>query len=120
MFRQSAYSRAMSADLGEIERRLRSLEKQLERLGGRASATAVQTADRVSDAVVSALSDLSDRFRGSGRSIGDEAAKLGNEAAKLGNRAVRRLADEVEHRPLVTLAVAAGVGLLIGLAMQRR
>ena len=35
MFSQSGYSRAMSADLAEIERRLRALEKRLERAGSR-------------------------------------------------------------------------------------
>jgi ElaB/YqjD/DUF883 family membrane-anchored ribosome-binding protein len=119
MFRQSSYSRAISADLSEIERRLRSLEKQLERVGGRTSATAVQAADRVGDAVASALSEIGERFRGGTRSVGGEAIKLSNEAAKLGNDALRRLADEVEHRPLVTLAVAAGVGFLVGLAAHR-
>jgi len=29
------------------------------------------------------------------------------------------LTTEVEHRPLVTLAVAAGIGLLVGLAGRR-
>jgi hypothetical protein len=37
------------------------------------------------------------------------------EAAKLGNDALRRLSNEVEHRPLVTLAVAVGVGILVGI-----
>jgi hypothetical protein len=73
MFRQSGYSRAISADLTEIERRLRSLEKQLERVGGRTSASAVQAADRVGDAVASALSEIGDRFRGGTRSVGGEA-----------------------------------------------
>ncbi|HMF26015.1 MAG TPA: hypothetical protein VKG24_28370, partial [Pseudolabrys sp.] len=40
------------------------------------------------------------------------------EAAKLGNDALRRLSNEVEHRPLVTLAVAVGVGILVGLASR--
>jgi hypothetical protein len=31
---------------------------------------------------------------------------------------VRRLSNEVEHRPLVTVAVAVGVGILVGLASR--
>jgi ElaB/YqjD/DUF883 family membrane-anchored ribosome-binding protein len=127
MFRRSGYSRAISTDIGEIERRLRSLEHQLERVGSRTSASASQAADRVGDAIAAALSGVAERFRGGASSFGDEAAKIrseatkfGNEAAKLGNHAMRRLANEVEHRPLVTLAVAIGVGVLIGLASQRR
>jgi ElaB/YqjD/DUF883 family membrane-anchored ribosome-binding protein len=47
---------------------------------------------------------------------GEEAARFGNEAAKFGNDALHRMASEVEHRPLVILAVAVGVGILIGMA----
>jgi|SoiMetStandDraft_2_1073263.scaffolds.fasta_scaffold332207_2 ElaB/YqjD/DUF883 family membrane-anchored ribosome-binding protein len=123
MFSQSGYSRAMSADLAEIERRLRALEKRLERAGSRTASGAVQAADRMGDAIASALSDMSDRFRDGSRSVGGGALKLGNEAAKeaakLGNDALQRLADEVERRPLTTLAIAAGVGLIVGLAAHR-
>jgi ElaB/YqjD/DUF883 family membrane-anchored ribosome-binding protein len=119
MFGQSGYSRAISADIGEIDRRLRALEDRLERVGGRASASAVQAADRVGENVASALSSMADRLRGGANSMGGEAAKIRSEAAKLGNDALRRLSHEVEHRPLVTLAVAVGVGILVGLASHR-
>jgi hypothetical protein len=66
------------------------------------------------------LSSIADRFRGRADSLGDEAMRFGSEAAKLGNVALRRLSKEVEHRPLVTLAVAIGVGLLVGVASHRR
>ena len=52
--------------------------------------------------------------------MGDEAAKIGSEAAKLGNDALRCLSKEVEHRPLATLAVAVGVGILVGLVSHCR
>jgi ElaB/YqjD/DUF883 family membrane-anchored ribosome-binding protein len=57
------------------------------------------------------LSSIADRFRGGAHSMGDEAAKLGNDV-------LRRLSNEIEHRPLVTLAVAVGVGILVGLAIR--
>ena len=127
MLGQSGYSRAMSANVGEIERRLRSLEQRLERVGSRTSASAAKTADSVGETIASALSGMADRFRGGANSmsdeaakIGSEAAKLGSEAAKLGNDALRRLSKEVEHRPLVTLGVAIGVGILVGLVSHRR
>jgi ElaB/YqjD/DUF883 family membrane-anchored ribosome-binding protein len=118
MFRQSGYSRAIAADIGEINRRLRALETTLERVGGRASASAGRAADRVSETVAAALGSIAERFRDG--SLRDDAARYGNEAAKLGNVALRRLSNEVEHRPLVTLAVAVGVGILVGLASHRR
>jgi hypothetical protein len=70
------------------------------------------------------LNELIDRFRSSRRLVGDEAASLGNEAVKVGTRvgndALKRIATEVEHRPLVTLVVAIGVGVLIGMTGRRR
>ena len=119
MLGQSGHSRAMSANVGEIERRLRSVEQRLERVGGRASASTLQTADHVGETVAAALSSIADRFRGGANSVSDEAAKFGSEAAKLGNHALHRLSNEVEHRPLVTLVVAVGVGILVGLARGR-
>jgi ElaB/YqjD/DUF883 family membrane-anchored ribosome-binding protein len=45
--------------------------------------------------------------------------RFGNDAAGFGNDALNRLSTEVEHRPLMTLAVAVGVGILIGIAGRR-
>jgi ElaB/YqjD/DUF883 family membrane-anchored ribosome-binding protein len=119
MLAQLGFSRARSANVGDIERRLRSLEQGLERAGSRASAGAVQTADQVGDSIASALSSIAERLRGSADATGDEAAKIGSEAARLGNDALRRLSKEVGHRPLVTLGVALGVGILVGWASHR-
>jgi ElaB/YqjD/DUF883 family membrane-anchored ribosome-binding protein len=82
--------------------------------------SAVETTDHVGETIASALSSMADQIRGGANSMGDEAAKIGSEAAKLGNDALRRLSKEVEHRPLVTLAVAVGVGILVGLVSHRR
>jgi hypothetical protein len=60
---QSGYSRATSANVGEIERRLRSIEQRLERAGATAPPQA-QTADHVGETIASALSSIADRFRG--------------------------------------------------------
>jgi ElaB/YqjD/DUF883 family membrane-anchored ribosome-binding protein len=111
MLRQSGYSRVMLPNVREIERRLRSLEQQLERVGDRTSASTVEVAARAGAAIAPVLSSIADRFRGGAHSMSDEAAKLGNDA-------LRRLSYEVEHRPLVTLAVAVGVGILVGLASR--
>jgi hypothetical protein len=129
MSSQSSYAR----EFAEVERRMRHLEQRLDRLGSIASRTAAngvagaaQATERVSDALVSALGDLVDRFRGGARSVGSEAsrfgqdaARFGHEASKLGSDALRRVSAEVERRPLVMIAVAVGVGLLIGWAGRR-
>ena len=69
------------------------------------------------------LSDIGDRFRRGQRVAVDEAANLGNDAvrfgAKMGNDAIGRIADQAKQRPLFTLAVAIGIGVLIGFAGRR-
>src|SRR5213078_247841 len=94
MFQRSGYSRAISAQIGDIEQRLRTLERHLEAAGSRSAATAAQTANHVGENVASALSSIAENLR--------------------------RRADEVEHRPLVTLGVAVAVGILVGLASHPR
>ena len=116
MFRRSGYARALSTEIGDIEQRLRALERRLEAIGGRSAAGAAQAVDHVGETIASALSGVAERLRGRADSVRDEVAKISGDAAKLGNQALRHLVDEVEHRPLITLAVAVGVGILIGLA----
>src|SRR5262245_40196873 len=58
MFRRSRSSSIISVDVDEVERRLRTLERRLERLGGRTSARAAQAADQVGESIASALTTL--------------------------------------------------------------
>jgi ElaB/YqjD/DUF883 family membrane-anchored ribosome-binding protein len=118
--RSSAFDRNISA----LEGRLHALENEIEKLGrkaGRRTSAGVSAAwDQIGDAIAVAVNEIVDRFRSGRRVAGDEAVRLGNEAAKfgakVGNDALERVASEVERRPLVTLAVAIGIGILIGMA----
>jgi hypothetical protein len=114
----SRFSELVSAEAGEIERRLRALEKRLNVAGARASTNARNTAENLSDAVASALSDWADRFRQGASTVSDQSAALGRDAAKLGTVAVNRIADETGRRPLFALVVAVGVGILIGMTIR--
>jgi ElaB/YqjD/DUF883 family membrane-anchored ribosome-binding protein len=128
MFHQR--SSAFAPNLSALEGRLRSLENEIQRVGRRAgrnaSAGMSSAGDQIGDAIASAVNEIVERFRSGRRLAGDEAVRFGNEAAKfgakVGNDALDRVASEVEHRPLITLAVAVGVGILIGMAsgMARR
>jgi hypothetical protein len=113
-------SSAFATNVSAIEGRLRALENELERssrTAGRHTSAGISAAgDHVSDAIASAVTDVVDRFRKGKRLAGEEATRIGNEAAKFRNDALHRMASEVEHRPLVILAVAVGVGILIGMA----
>ena len=52
--------------------------------------------------------------------VGGEAAQFSDNAVRIGSDALRSLAHEVEHRPLLTLAVAVGVGALAAGIRSRR
>ena len=101
------YTRAISAEVGEIERRLRAIEKTLETISGRASTSARETA-----------ADWASRFRQSANVVGNQSTALSKDAAKFGSEALNRLSDETGNRPLFALAIALGVGILIGMAAR--
>ena len=107
----------------DLERLLHEFEARLARLtrtATRARADAPRAVEGVGDAIASALNDLADRIRGRSRPLGAEVSQFGDDALRFGNDAVRRLTREAEQRPLVTLAVAVGVGaLIVGLLARR-
>jgi len=109
--------------LDAIADHLRAIEKELGKLGktaGReASVRAAAAGDQIADAIGPILSDIVARFRRGQRVAVDEAANYGNEAVKLGGDALERVAAQARQRPLLTLAVAIGVGILIGAAGRR-
>ena len=77
----SRYTRAISSEVGDIERRLQTLQRGIEKLGIRASSNARDTAEGLSEAVASALSNWADRFRNGENSFGARSAAFGKDAA---------------------------------------
>jgi hypothetical protein len=106
--------------LGAIEKELGKLGK---RAGRRASVSAAAAGDQIADTIGPILNDIADRFRRSPRLVADEAVNFGNEAVRIGSRvgndALDRISSQARQRPLLTLAVAIGVGILIGAASRR-
>lgn len=106
---------------------LRAIEKELGSLGksaGRRASSGVSTAgNQIVEAIWPILNEIGDSFRRGQRVAVDEAASFGSEAltrgAKLGGDALSQMADQARRRPLVTLAVAIGVGVLIGAVTRR-
>jgi hypothetical protein len=119
--RSSSFAPSVSA----IQKHLGAVEKELENLGriaGRRTSVAASAAsDQIGDTVSSILSDMLDRFRQGGQVAGDRAASLSNQALNLGARygsnALDRVSAEAEGRPLITVGVALGIGVLIGAAV---
>ena len=120
MTASSRYSRAISSEVGDIERRLQVLQNGIEKLGTRASSNARDTADGLSEAVGSALLSWADRFRQGASSLGDQSTAFGKDAARYGTAALSQISKKTEQRPLVAITVALGVGILIGMATRKR
>jgi ElaB/YqjD/DUF883 family membrane-anchored ribosome-binding protein len=119
--RSSAFGPRVTA----IQQHLGAVEKELEKIGriagSRGSAAAAAAGEQIGEAVSTILSDMMDRFRDRGRAAGDQAARLGTQALKLGSSygsgALQRVSAEVEDRPLLTVGIALGIGVLIGAAV---
>jgi len=104
-----------SIDIAAIERLMSELQTRLDRLSGTAARTSSGVADaagRAEEAISVALSDLADKF-------GKRARETGDEAVKLGTTVARRIGAEMEYRPVATLAVAVGIGFLLGVIGRR-
>src|ERR1700756_5417009 len=67
MLGQSGYSRAMPPNVRDIERRLRSLEQQLERVGDRTSASTAEAVEGSGTAMAPLLSSIANRGCGGAR-----------------------------------------------------
>ena len=80
----SSYTRAISSEVGDIERRLQALQRGLEKLGTRASSNARNGADGLGEAVAAALAGWADRFRQGASSVSDQSASFGKDAARFG------------------------------------
>jgi len=118
-----------SSDFGPsvtaIQQHLGAVEKELEKVGRiagrRTSVAATGAAEQIGDSISTILGDMMDRFRQGRQMAGDQAGRLGNQALDLGakysNDALRRITDEIEDSPLVTIGVALGIGILVGAAV---
>jgi hypothetical protein len=78
----SSYTRAISPEIGDVERRLQTLQRGIEKLGTRASSNAPNCANGLSEAVASALSSWADLFRQGASSLSDQSAAFGKDAAR--------------------------------------
>ena len=120
-----AVRNGMSGDVNAMQAEIRHLASDLQdrlarlntisRKGAAMPATGVQDfiADTLDSSTSSAVSQLTERIQ---EKVGD----FTDEATRMSNKAIKRVSREIDRRPLLTLAIAAGVGYLAGMAMQNR
>jgi ElaB/YqjD/DUF883 family membrane-anchored ribosome-binding protein len=108
-------TRAVSGDVGDLQlevgQLVDDLEERLNRLNTLTKRGASHAVDGLNDAVYGAVAGVTDRLRDGARGISDDAAKFGDQA-------LRRISTEMDRRPLLTLAIAAGIGFLAGLSRR--
>jgi ElaB/YqjD/DUF883 family membrane-anchored ribosome-binding protein len=117
-YRTSNFAPSVAA----IQKHLGAVETELGKIGriaGRQTSDAAAAASyQIGDAISTILSEMVERFRKGGQATGDQAGRLSNQAldlgAKYGSDALARVASQAEERPLLTLGVALGIGILIG------
>jgi ElaB/YqjD/DUF883 family membrane-anchored ribosome-binding protein len=103
-------------EIAAIEDLLGDLEKRLRRLSTVTKREVSGGAGEVSDFVTDALAGIMGRVRESASSVSET---LGDQASRVSADAIKKITDEVEQRPLIMLAIAAGVGFLFGLSNRR-
>jgi ElaB/YqjD/DUF883 family membrane-anchored ribosome-binding protein len=107
---------AAAEEIAAIEDLMGDLEKRLRRLSGSARRETSGASGDVRDFVGEALERIMHRARDS---ASDATSSVADEATRIGIDAFKKVTDEVEHRPLIMLAIAAGIGFLAGLANRR-
>jgi ElaB/YqjD/DUF883 family membrane-anchored ribosome-binding protein len=116
---------AQRARAADLDRLLDDIERRLSRFSNMLPAVAsMPKADRISDTIASALNEIADRFTSRARGASKDAGRLGErmtaDAFAFGDDALRKVAREVEQRPVMTLAIAVGVGALAAGLLVRR
>jgi ElaB/YqjD/DUF883 family membrane-anchored ribosome-binding protein len=125
MARKSSY--ASAGDVAEIEREIgqlmRDLESSIGRLNSLSKRGVSHAVDDAGEYVSETLTDAAERLRESATEAVERmrngAQTVTDEATRMGSDAIHRLEDEIGQRPLLTLAIAAGIGFLAGMAGRR-
>jgi len=117
MARKSRTSRSATArDIAETEALLRELEGRLDDLSSAVAIDGRRVGGVIPDIIAATIAGLTARL---GDKLRDGTRKVGDEAGRAGASAWRKLESEIGAGPLVTAAMAAGVGFLVGLLGRR-
>ena len=122
-----ARKKTPSDDIVEIEHEISQLISDLETRVGRLNTmtrkSAANAVNGASDYVSETLAGAAERLREAANGAVDRAhngaSAATDEASRLGGDALQWLEEEVGQRPLFTLAIAAGIGFIAGMAGRR-
>jgi ElaB/YqjD/DUF883 family membrane-anchored ribosome-binding protein len=92
-----------------------SLDERIARLNRLTKQGASHAAEGANDIVLNAIAGLTGRATEQAQA---GMASASDEVAKFSTQAVNRFVREIDKRPLLTLAIAAGIGFIAGLARR--
>jgi ElaB/YqjD/DUF883 family membrane-anchored ribosome-binding protein len=117
---RSGVSGDVNAMQAEIRHLAGDLQDRLNRLNAITRKGASHASGSVQDFIAETLDSLTSRAVSQlAEPIQEKFGDLTDEATRMSNKALKRVTREVDKRPLLTLAIAAGVGYLAGMAMKR-
>jgi ElaB/YqjD/DUF883 family membrane-anchored ribosome-binding protein len=108
-------AKSVADEIARIEDLIGDLEKRLRRLNESVKTEASGASSDINDFVSEALANIMSRVRQSASEVTDQVTER---ALKAGGDAYRKIGEEVERYPLATLAIAAGIGFLLGSARR--
>ena len=109
----------VNAMQAEIRHLVEDLQDRLSRLNGISRKGATHAGEGVQDFIADTLDQFTSKAMSNLTSrVQDGASDLTDEATRMGNKAIKRVSREIDRRPLLTLAIAAGVGYLAGMATR--
>jgi ElaB/YqjD/DUF883 family membrane-anchored ribosome-binding protein len=106
--------RPAAGEIAAIENLMSDLEKRLQRLNGAAKSEASGASSDIQD-FVAALAGIMKQVGGRAGSAVESAAE---DVTRAGTSAFKRVIEGIEDRPIAMLAMAAGVGYIVGLTRR--
>jgi ElaB/YqjD/DUF883 family membrane-anchored ribosome-binding protein len=105
-----------SDEIAAVEELMQDLEARLQRLNSRPKSDESTGPDEISNFVAQTLSRIAAQVR----STADVATEtLADQATEASTDIIRKIWDEMQKRPLTTLALAAAAGYLLGLVSKQ-
>ena len=99
-------------DMAAVEELMQDLESRLRNLNTKAKSDVSGGADDISDFVSQTLARIAEQVRDT---AGAATETLADQATEAGTDIIKKVWEEMQRRPLTTLALAAAAGYLLGL-----
>jgi ElaB/YqjD/DUF883 family membrane-anchored ribosome-binding protein len=109
-------SKAQTDDIAAVEELMQDLESRLRRLNANTKPDVAGGADDIADFVSQMLARVAAQVRDTADTATDT---LESQATEASSDIIKRIWEEMERRPLTTLALAAAGGYLLGLISKQ-